>query len=149
MQLLPPSPTTKGPAAWFTGDVWLDGIASPQEADQRMTALWVRFAPSARTAWHSHAHGQTLHVVSGVALFGNRDGLVIRATPGDTVYAAPGEEHWHGAAPGSFMEHLAMQENADDPANTTTWLEAVSDETFIAAAGIDAPPRPRHGSGDA
>ena len=47
---------------------------------------------------------------------------------GRTVYCPPGEEHWHGAAPDSFMEHLAMLDNADDPATTTTWLEHVTDD---------------------
>ncbi len=127
---LPEPATTKNPPERFAGDVWLDPIASPQEADQRMTVAMVRFAPGARTAWHSHARGQTLHVTSGVALFGSRDGSVIVARPGETVYCPPGHEHWHGAGPDSFMEHLAMLENADDPAATTTWLEHVTDEEY-------------------
>ena len=86
--------------------------------------------PGARTAWHSHAHGQTLHVTDGVALFGTRDGEVLRALPGQTVYCPAGEEHWHGADPEHFMEHLAMLENAEDPSTTTTWLEHVSDEDY-------------------
>ena len=68
MRRLPKPPTTKNPPELFTGDVWLDPVASPQEDDQRMVVALVRFAPGARTAWHSHARGQTLHVVSGVAL---------------------------------------------------------------------------------
>jgi quercetin dioxygenase-like cupin family protein len=123
--------TTKNPPQNFTGDVWLDPIASPQDETQRMVVALVRFAPGARTAWHSHANGQTLHVVSGVALVQSRGGGdVVEVRPGQTIYTPPGEEHWHGATPDDFMEHLAMLENADDPATTTTWLEHVADDEY-------------------
>ncbi|GAA2129237.1 hypothetical protein GCM10009825_09310 [Arthrobacter humicola] len=36
------------------GDVWLDPIALPHESNQTMVVATVRFAPGARTAWHSH-----------------------------------------------------------------------------------------------
>ena len=66
--------------------------------------------------------------IASVALA--RDGEVLRALPGQTVYCPAGEEHWHGADPEHFMEHLAMLENAEDPSTTTTWLEHVSDEDY-------------------
>jgi len=134
MHEIPKPATSTGPAETFTGDVYVDAIAAPREAKQRMVVSRVRFAPGAHTAWHSHALGQTLHVTEGVALVGTRDGQVIRATPGQTIYTPPGEEHWHGATPEHFMEHLAMLENADDPATTTDWLEHVSDEDYRKAA---------------
>lgn len=130
MKRIPKPATTKNSAEQFTGDVWLDPIASPQEGDQRMTVSLVRFAPGARTAWHSHARGQTLHVVSGVAWVQSRGEEVLEVRQGETVYCPPDQEHWHGAAPDAFMEHLAMLESADDPATTTTWLEHVSDEEY-------------------
>jgi quercetin dioxygenase-like cupin family protein len=133
MKLLPDPSTAKNPPEQFTGDVWVDPIAAPQEPGQRMVVACVRFSPGARTAWHSHANGQTLRITSGVALIGTRDGIVIRATAGQTIYTPPGEEHWHGAAPGRFMEHLAMLENDDDPATTTTWLDHVTDDEYDAA----------------
>ena len=123
-------PTVKTASEQFTGDVYLDMIAAPQDGSQRMIVSKVRFLPGARTAWHSHARGQTLHVTEGVALMGTRDGIVIEVHPGQTVYTPPGEEHWHGATPGDYMEHLAMLENADDPATTTTWLEHVTDADY-------------------
>jgi quercetin dioxygenase-like cupin family protein len=122
--------TVKNPPAQFTGDVWVDALATPQEPNQRMVVAQVRFAPGSRTAWHSHERGQTLHITAGVAVIGGRDGAVIRATPGQTIYTPPGEEHWHGADPHHFMQHLAMLENGDDPAATTTWLEHVTDEQY-------------------
>ena len=130
MNLEPKPPTSRGPADRFTGDVWVDAIAEPKEGDQRMIVSRVRFAPGSRTAWHSHARGQTLHVTEGVALIGTRDGTVVTARPGDTIYTPPGEEHWHGATPQDFMEHLAMLENGDDPATTTVWLEHVDDAQY-------------------
>jgi len=134
MHEIPKPATSTGPAETFTGDVYVDAIAAPREAKQRMVVSRVRFTPGAHTAWHSHALGQTLHVTEGVALVGTRDGQVIRATPGQTIYTPPGEEHWHGATLEHFMEHLAMLENADDPATTTDWLEHVSDEDYRKAA---------------
>ena len=122
--------TVKNPPEQFTGDVWLDTIARPRAEGQRMVVARVRFAPGARTAWHAHALGQTLHIVGGVAWMGTRDGARIEATAGQTVYCPPGEDHWHGAAPDSFMEHLAMLDSADDPATTTTWREHVTDEEY-------------------
>ena len=127
MNLEPQNPTVKNPPAQFSGDVWLTPILGPHDADQRTTVGLVRFAPGARTAWHSHARGQYLVVVSGTARVGGRDGQVIEAHAGQTIYTRPGEEHWHGAAPDSFMEHYAILEAADDPADTTTWLEHVED----------------------
>ncbi|MDM8084516.1 cupin domain-containing protein [Cellulomonas cellasea] len=133
MRKLSRSATTKNPPELFTGDVWLDPIASPQEGDQRMTVALVRFAPGARTAWHSHARGQTLHVVSGIALVQSRGEVAVEVHPGETVYCPPDEEHWHGAVPDAFMEHLAMLENGDDPATTTTWAEHVTDDDYLRA----------------
>ncbi len=130
MQIDARPPTTKNPPEQFTGDVWLDPIAAPRDAAQRMFVAKVRFAPGARTAWHSHARGQTLHVTQGVAWVQSRGQEKVVAYPGQTIYCPPGEEHWHGAAPDSFMEHLAMLDNAEDPLATTTWLEHVPDADY-------------------
>jgi len=90
------------------------------------------FEPGARTAWHSHAHGQTLHVLQGVAWVQSRGTGKVELHAGQTAYCPPGEEHWHGAAPDSFMEHLGMMDNADDPTTSTTWLEHVTDDDYLA-----------------
>ncbi|GAB6859385.1 (R)-mandelonitrile lyase [Microbacterium xylanilyticum] len=132
MQIEAITPTVKNPPDQFHGDVWLERIAAPHTADQRMTVALVRFAPGARTAWHSHARGQYLRVVSGVALVGTRDRAVVQVRPGQTLYTPPGEDHWHGAAADCFMEHLAMLEAGDDPATTTVWKEHVTDAEYAA-----------------
>ncbi|WP_430645524.1 (R)-mandelonitrile lyase [Agromyces sp. GXS1127] len=100
--------TIKNPPEWFTGDVWLDAVAAPNGTGQQANAGIVRFAPGARTAWHTHPGGQTLHVLEGIALVQSRGGAVVEVRPGETAVCPPGEEHWHGAAPDSFMTHLAV-----------------------------------------
>jgi quercetin dioxygenase-like cupin family protein len=57
----------------------------------------VRFPPGARTASHSHALGQALHVAEGLGVVQTRDGQVLTMHPGDTVVSPAGEGHWHGA----------------------------------------------------
>ena len=98
-------------------------------APARVRAYRVTFEPGSRTAWHTHPLGQTLHVLSGVGRVQSRGGPVQTIRPGDTVWFAPGEEHWHGAAPGTGMVHIAMQE-ADETGHHVGWLEQVSDADY-------------------
>jgi len=138
MNIEPTQATRKGPAQWFTGDVYIDAIHAPKAEPSRMECGCVHFTPGARTAWHSHALGQTLYITEGTALIGARDGAVIVARPGQVVYTPPGEEHWHGAAPDSFMAHIAMYEGTGD-GDGATWMEHVTDEQYkAAAAAIEA-----------
>lgn len=130
MNIEPAVPTSKNPPEQFAGDVWLDPIALPHEPEQHMVVATVRFAPGARTAWHSHVNGQYLRVTQGVARFGGRDGKIIEVRAGETLYTPPGEQHWHAATEDSFMEHIAMLENGQDPATTTTWLEHITDDEY-------------------
>jgi quercetin dioxygenase-like cupin family protein len=132
MELRPVNPTVKAPAERFTGDVYLTPIANGREPS-RMTVALVRFTPGARTNWHSHAVGQTLHVTEGVGLVGTRDGSVLRIHAGETVVCPPGEDHWHGAAAATFMSHLAMLEGLPDGGDPTTWLEPLDDGQYKAA----------------
>lgn len=131
MELNPVNATAKAPAERFTGDVYVTSLQAPHPPS-RLTAALVRFAPCARTNWHSHAAGQALYVTDGVGLVATRDGTVIRMRPGDTVWTPPGEEHWHGGTAENFMSHVAMLEDVDD-GETTTWLEPVTDEQYRAA----------------
>ncbi|MDR3735357.1 MAG: cupin domain-containing protein [Acidobacteriaceae bacterium] len=118
----------RGPSEWFTGEVWMDEIVRG-EAPSRLQAVFVAFAPAARTAWHTHPVGQTLHVLSGICRVQLRGAPVQTLNPGDTVQIAPGEMHWHGAAPGDGMVHLAMQESDESGVNVK-WFEHVSDEQY-------------------
>lgn len=142
MEIFSRPPTEKGPAATFTGDVWVDGIYAGPSREQARLAI-VRFAPRARTHWHTHRLGQVLHILEGIALLGSRDGTVIEARPGDTISTAAGEEHWHGAAPGRFMAHLALMEGDGSDEPQTTWGEAVTDSDYQAPRTPPGNPCPR------
>jgi quercetin dioxygenase-like cupin family protein len=96
--------TQQGPADWFTGDVYIDAIAAPAGTSTTAAAL-VHFTPGARTAWHTHPHGQTIFVTEGVGLCQREGGPIESIRPGDRVFFEPGENHWHGAAPDRFSPH--------------------------------------------
>jgi quercetin dioxygenase-like cupin family protein len=123
-------PTIKGPADWFTGDVYIDSLKDPDEQSV-VGCAHVRFTPGARTAWHTHPKGQTLYVADGVGLVARRGGQPQQIQPGDVVFIEPGEEHWHGATAGRFMAHVAIQE-ADEQGVPVTWIQHVTDEEYTA-----------------
>ena len=120
-------PTRKASSEYFTGNVWQDPII---EADEpaRVRALRVSFEPGARTAWHIHPLGQTLHVISGVGLMGLRNEAPQLIKAGDTVWIPPGEEHWHGASATNSMTHIAIQEALNG--SVAEWLNKVSDGEY-------------------
>jgi len=123
-------PTARGPAEWFTGDVFLDGIVRGEEPSHvRVSA--VRFTPSARTAWHSHAVGQTLYVTEGRGLVQSRGGSIAEIRAGDIVRTPADEWHWHGAAPDHFMTHLSITEAVPGDARPEAdWGEHVTDDEY-------------------
>lgn len=115
------------PAEYFTGKVRQDPVIdAPYPA--RLRATWVTFEPGARTAWHTHPLGQTLHVVSGLGLFQTEGELIVTIRPGDTIWIPPGERHWHGAGPDTAMCHLAMQEAQDG--KHIDWERHVTDAEY-------------------
>jgi quercetin dioxygenase-like cupin family protein len=120
-------PSAKGPADYFTGAVRLDMlIEAPDPA--RVVSASVTFEPGARTAWHTHPLGQTLIVTSGCGRARRWGGPVEEIRPGDVIWIAPGEKHWHGAAPTTGMTHIAIQEKLNG--KTVDWLEQVGDEEY-------------------
>jgi quercetin dioxygenase-like cupin family protein len=126
--------TRAGPSDWFTGDVYIDTVAAPSDGS-RLSASSVHFTPGARTAWHTHPHGQTIYVLDGVGVCQRRGGPIELIRPGDRVFFEPGEEHWHGAHPNRFMTHLALQQ-ADDDGEVVTWGTHVTDEEYAVAPPI-------------
>jgi quercetin dioxygenase-like cupin family protein len=126
VELLSKQPTTKGPTKLCTGDLWFDVLARG-EGESRLRVNAVHFSPGARTAWHRHSLGQTLHVTEGIGLVVTRDKAIVMR-PGDTVHLPPGEEHRHGALPNHFMTHLAMWEDDD-----ATWGAHITDDEYDAA----------------
>lgn len=122
-------PSGKGPADYFTGTVRLDAPFKGTGA-ARVAGATVTFEPGARTAWHTHPLGQTLLVTSGLGCVGRWGGYVEEIRPGDTVWIAPGEKHWHGASPDCAMTHIAICEMKDGKA--VDWMEHVTDEEYRA-----------------
>ena len=123
MSILPRTPSMKGPADWFTGDVWIDSVAVAHDSWPATVAA-VHFSPGARTAWHSHDGGQTLFVTEGRGFAQSRGESVVELHPGDSHYTPDGEVHWHGAASDHLMTHLALTQGPP------TWGEHVSDEEY-------------------
>jgi quercetin dioxygenase-like cupin family protein len=117
----------KGPATWFTGTVRIDPLFNPFEAE-RVQGAQVTFEPGARTAWHTHPLGQTLVVVSGLGRVQREGGPVEEIRPGDVVWFAPGEKHWHGASPQCAMSHIAIQEVQEG--KVVDWMEHVTDVDY-------------------
>lgn len=117
--------------ATFTGTVYMDPVLT---ADG-VSVNTVTFIHSARTYWHSHPGGQLLVVTAGMGIVATRSGDVQVLAAGDFVWAEPGEEHWHGAAPDSLLTHVAVSHGE------TLWLDEV-DRPDYAVLGADPRNRP-------
>ncbi len=122
--------TAAGPSEWFTGAVYIDPVATPSQGS-RLSASTVHFTPGARTACHTHPHGQTIVVTDGLGRAQHRGGQVEEIRPGDRAFFEPSEDHWHGAAPDRFMTHLAMLD-VDEHGTSATWGEHVTDAEYNA-----------------
>jgi quercetin dioxygenase-like cupin family protein len=120
-------PSAKGSAEWFTGAVRIDPLFSPPDP-ARVAGALVTFEPGARTAWHTHPLGQTLIVTAGLGWAQREGGPVAEIRPGDVVWFAPGEKHWHGATPTTGMSHIAIQEKLNG--SHVEWMEQVSDTQY-------------------
>lgn len=112
----------------FTGAVRID-MRFSAEAPARVSGGQVTFDPAARTAWHTHPLGQTLIITSGVGLVQRWGGPMQEIRAGDVVWVPPGQKHWHGAARGTEMSHLAATEQLDG--KTVDWLEKVTDAQYL------------------
>ena len=118
----------RGPGEWFTGTVWME--PSPANGEMPDAGNFrVSFEPGARTNWHTHPEGQFLFVVTGSGRAGTDGGSVVEIRAGDVVYFAPGEKHWHGAGPETYMVHIAITP-AISTDGGTDWLEPVADEEY-------------------
>jgi quercetin dioxygenase-like cupin family protein len=120
-------PSGKGPADYFTGAVRIDPLFSPPDPARVAIAL-VTFEPGGRTAWHTHPLGQTLIVTAGCGRAQREGGPIETIRPGDVVFFAAGEKHWHGAAPTTAMSHIAIQEKLNG--SPVDWKEQVTDDQY-------------------
>jgi quercetin dioxygenase-like cupin family protein len=124
--------SSRGGADYFTGSVRVDTLFKAAEP-ARTSGGRVTFEPGARTAWHTHPLGQTLIVTTGTGLVQRWGDPVEEIRQGDLVWIPPGQKHWHGAAPGTAMTHIAIAEQLNGM--VAKWLEKVSDEQYNAKPG--------------
>ena len=129
-------PSITGPSAWFSGVVRIDPLLLKANAPSRLTAASVTFEPAARTAWHTHPLGQALIITAGYGWAQRAGGPIEAIQPGDVVWFAPGEKHWHGASPDTALTHIAMQEELDGSA--VEWLEQVTAEQYEQSSEISS-----------
>jgi quercetin dioxygenase-like cupin family protein len=120
-------PSAKGPEGYFTGTVRIDAPFRGS-GGARVSGATVTFEPGARTAWHTHPLGQTLLVTAGLGRVQREGGPIEEIRPGDIVWFAPAEKHWHGAAPDCAMTHIAIAESLDG--KTVEWMEKVTDAQY-------------------
>ncbi len=120
-------PSRVAPEESFTGRVRIDPVIMAPDPS-RVRALTVTFEPGARTAWHTHPLGQLLIVTAGKGLVQMEGDGIHEIRPGDVVWFAPDERHWHGAAPDTGMTHIAIQEALDG--SNVTWMEHVTDAEY-------------------
>ncbi len=120
-------PSNQGPSEWFTGSVRID---QPFQASDpaRVSGAVVTFEPGARTAWHTHPLGQTLIVTAGCGWAQHEGGQIEEIRPGDVIWFAPNEKHWHGATQTTAMTHIAIAERLNGSA--VEWMEKVADEQY-------------------
>jgi quercetin dioxygenase-like cupin family protein len=119
--------SAKGPADYFTGTVRVDAPFSGEQP-ARIGGATVTFEPGARTAWHTHPLGQTLIVTAGLGWVQREGGAVQEIRPGDIVWIAPGEKHWHGATATTAMTHIAIAEMLNG--SPVDWMEKVTNEQY-------------------
>jgi quercetin dioxygenase-like cupin family protein len=125
-------PSGKGPADYFTGTVRIDPLFNAPDP-ARAGGASVTFEPGARTAWHTHPLGQTLIVMSGCGWVQREGGPIEEIRPGDVIWFAPGEKHWHGATPTTAMSHIAIAEKLNG--SPVDWMEKVTDEQYRVGSG--------------
>ncbi len=120
-------PSEKGAPEYFTGAVRIDPLFQA-DAPARVFSASVTFEPGARTAWHTHPLGQTLIVTMGCGWVQRKGGPIEEVRAGDVIWFAPGEKHWHGAAPNTAMTHIAIAERQGG--KSVDWMEKVSDAKY-------------------
>jgi quercetin dioxygenase-like cupin family protein len=120
-------PSTKGPAANFTGTATVNPFFGANE-HTRATGGLVTFEPGARSAWHTHPGGQMLIVVSGRGYVQEEGGPKREIKEGDVIWTPPGVKHWHGATATSAMSHIAITNVVNG--KNVDWMQKVSDEEY-------------------
>ncbi len=119
-------------AQYFIGRSFLAPVSTSQ-----VGVFAVTFEPGCRNNWHIHhaekGGGQILIVTAGEGYYQEWGKPAQRIRQGDTVNIPAGVKHWHGAAPGCWFQHLAVEVPGEGARNE--WLEPVDDAAYRAATG--------------
>ena len=114
---------------YFSGKSYLAPVSTAQ-----VKVFNVTFEPSCRNNWHVHhadeGGGQILICVAGHGYYQAWGDKPIGMGPGDCINIPAGLKHWHGAAPGSWFSHLAIEVPGVNA--STEWLEPVDEDSFKA-----------------
>ena len=140
MSVFPTGKPNDAYAEYFAGQSYLNMLST----DQVMVGN-VTFEPGCRNNWHIHhakkGGGQMLLVTAGNGYYQEWGKEPVALYPGAVVHIPPEVKHWHGAAPDSWFQHLAIEVPGEGCTNE--WCEAVSDEEY-AACESNAPAFARH-----
>ena len=117
-------------AQYFTGRSYLHPLTTSQ-----VPAFGVTFEPGCRNNWHVHhaetGGGQILICTAGRGYYQEWGKPAVEMTPGVTVNIPAGVKHWHGAAPDSWFQHIALEVPGTGGRNE--WLEPVDDAAYAEA----------------
>ena len=114
-------------AQYFIGNSYLNPLTEMGKCPVFLAN--VTFEPGCRNNWHiHHKGGQILLVTGGRGYYQEWGKEAQELKAGDVVNIPPEVKHWHGAAPDSWFQHLAIEVPAEGTSNE--WLEAVSDEEY-------------------
>ena len=117
-------------AKYFIGNSYLHKLTLDQ-----VPAFGVTFEPGCRNNWHIHhaktGGGQMLIVTAGEGFYQEWGKPARRLKKGDTVNIPANVKHWHGAAPDSWFQHIALEVPGTEQSNE--WCEPVDDKAYAAA----------------
>jgi len=117
-------------AKYFIGNSYLHKLTLDQ-----VPAFGVTFEPGCRNNWHIHnaktGGGQMLIVTAGEGYYQEWGKPARRLRKGDTVNIPANVKHWHGAAPNSWFQHIALEVPGTEQSNE--WCEPVDDAAYAEA----------------
>jgi 4-carboxymuconolactone decarboxylase len=117
----------KAPAMNFTGTAWVKMLVQAQDGLDCSVGV-VTFEPGARTNWHTHPGGQVLLITEGQGYYQEKGQPKRVIQKGDVIKCPPGVTHWHGAARGTKLTHIAIGPDAEK--GNAVWLQRVTDEEY-------------------
>jgi quercetin dioxygenase-like cupin family protein len=88
----------------FTGPVTLQAIIG-RDLSENFLIQQVNFSKGVRNKFHSHSIEQVLIVTEGEGIVAtDKEEIIVK--PGDVIFIAAGEKHWHGATKDSAFSHI-------------------------------------------